>query len=489
MMSFFELMDEAGDPIEDAIITFNEVENDPGEYAFESIIGEFEYAIEAEGYHPVMEEITVTGNHHLAIELQKIRTLDFIVEDADGDLVEGLMIVMYDPDGAFLGDEYSFENLRAGVHYDYFVTDYMADAELQGIYVNQFGSLMLPADVEETAHEHTVVMHHGYEVEFNVDMSEATFEHYETDVDFNPDVHDLYVSVSATSWAAPDAWPGFVLDGEMTSWPVPGSNEAQWLGYQMTDDDGDGIFTSSLLNLLPAEEYEYKYYVVQNNVPGWMHPEYEEEGHNRIFTVVDHEVELHDVWGTQPYEVTFNVNMTEAYEDGDFDPESDVVYITGSYNYWAEPGTQKNTQELIQIPDTLVYTITIPITSGDHEYKYFVNEGWEHAEWDGDPNRDLVVMSDMTVVDMFGDITYDTGFITDLSLEIFPNPARDQVTVNSSEMINTVEVYNLTGHRLREINPNDHSVQVNVSGLGMGVYIMRIHTANGVANHKFQVIN
>ncbi len=646
----FDVVDEAGEPIEDATITFAGHENDPGEYDFEAIWGDFSYVVEREGYQSVQGSIEVAEDHAEIVELKLYRDITITVKDEADDMIPGVFVLLYAPEGVFVGQEdetgQHFEGFVAG-EYDILITDFFTGHR----FANHYGSISIPSDVETTHHHIEEVLAPGYQVEFTVDMNGATFlDHNDNEIAFNPDAHDVYVSASIPSWAGAPGWPDYVF-GEMVEWPLPGGADAQLLGYKLnpagsettiyhtnfdtwlpdgwsleqlgtaetnwlphtaiggieqgavhfwhegdhnswlisggieldaldhpdayyllsfedfgfemdwydysgvyiSDGSGDpadndfveiyeadgavdswnaveidisdfagetiylafvyhgnyahlwavdnveiaeiipgepGFYTSDLLNIAAPGDFEYKYYVVRDGVPTWEHGEYPEEGHNRAFSVVDNHVLLEDVWGEQPYHVTFNVDMTMAVEDGDFDPDSDVVYVTGSHIGWAEPGSEKQHQHLTQVEDTHVYTITVPVTAGDYEYKYFINDGWEGDEWPGDPNRVFAVEEeDLTLHDMFGDITFDTPDIAGLDLDIFPNPARDQVTVNSSEMINTVEIFNLTGHRLHEIRPNAQSVQVNVSGLGLGVYIMRIHTENGVAHHKIQVIN
>jgi len=110
----------------------------------------------------------------------------------------------------------------------------------------------------------------------------------------------------------------------------------------------------------------------------------------------------------QVYSVTFNVNMVNAEE---FDPEEDVVYITGSMIGWAEPGSEPDYQVMIRIGETMIWTITLELGAGDYQYKYFLNDGWAGGEWDGEPNRIIIVAGNMTQNDIWGEIV-DTYLLT-----------------------------------------------------------------------------
>lgn len=107
---------------------------------------------------------------------------------------------------------------------------------------------------------------------------------------------------------------------------------------------------------------------------------------------------------TRSYNVTFNVNMTDA--DG-FNPGAHTVYLTGSFTGWAEPGTGGSiTMNQVENKEgELVYTTTLELAAGQHQYKYFSDafgSGWAGGEWPGDPNRVIIVGSDMTINNTWG---------------------------------------------------------------------------------------
>ncbi len=111
------------------------------------------------------------------------------------------------------------------------------------------------------------------------------------------------------------------------------------------------------------------------------------------------------------YIVTFKVNMTNAE---DFDPEEDVVYITGSMMGWAEPGSNPDYQTMTRIGESMIWSITLELEAGEYQYKYFLNDGWDGGEWDGDPNRIILVNNNMVQSDIWGEIV-DTYTVTLLS--------------------------------------------------------------------------
>ena len=107
---------------------------------------------------------------------------------------------------------------------------------------------------------------------------------------------------------------------------------------------------------------------------------------------------------TRSYTVTFNVNMTDA--DG-FNPDAHTVYLTGTFTGWAEPGTGGSiTMNKVENREgDLIYTTTLQLAAGQHQYKYFSDafgSGWAGGEWPGDPNRVIIVGSDMTINNTWG---------------------------------------------------------------------------------------
>lgn len=99
------------------------------------------------------------------------------------------------------------------------------------------------------------------------------------------------------------------------------------------------------------------------------------------------------------YNVEFNVYMHGV----DFDPQNDVVYITGDFIDWAEPGTAHEQQLMNpRQGNSMVYNRTFQLEEGSYDYKYFLNNGWDNGEWQGETNRQLLVERNISTRDVFG---------------------------------------------------------------------------------------
>lgn len=69
-------------------------------------------------------------------------------------------------------------------------------------------------------------------------------------------------------------------------------------------------------------------------------------------------------------------------------------------------------------------------------------------------------------------------------IELFPNPASDFITINSSKEIEEIELFDFTGKRLRKLSIKNKSAQVNVSDINSGVYLLKLMTSKGITYHR-----
>jgi len=113
----FDVVDEDDNPITGAVITLDDIENEPGDYVFENIAPEtYEYTVEKDGYFTVEDDVTVEEDTTVEVTMIGAYVVTFNIEDEDGNEITDAIItfddVEYDP------GEYVFEDLEAGT-YDY----------------------------------------------------------------------------------------------------------------------------------------------------------------------------------------------------------------------------------------------------------------------------------------------------------------------------------------------------------------------------------
>ena len=82
-------------------------------------------------------------------------------------------------------------------------------------------------------------------------------------------------------------------------------------------------------------------------------------------------------------------------------------------------------------------------------------------------------------------VTALNGTTFDLTkLSYYPNPVLDVFTVRYSANITSVEIYDLSGRRVKNNNSNNSEVTVNLSDLSASVYIVKVLAEGKTAEFK-----
>lgn len=79
--------------------------------------------------------------------------------------------------------------------------------------------------------------------------------------------------------------------------------------------------------------------------------------------------------------------------------------------------------------------------------------------------------------------------IQDVSFAVSPNPATDIVTITTNEILNSVELFDVNGRVVKNVDfkSSTNSNQVNVSDLSSGIYMMKITSDKGTATKKLVI--
>jgi len=113
----FDIIDDEGNPLDDAVVTLDDITNDPGDYVFDGITyGTYDYKVEKTGYGTVEDEVNVEGDITVEVILHPAITVTFDIKDEDGNEITEA-VVTFDDITNDPGD-YVFENIRPGT-YDY----------------------------------------------------------------------------------------------------------------------------------------------------------------------------------------------------------------------------------------------------------------------------------------------------------------------------------------------------------------------------------
>ena len=77
-----------------------------------------------------------------------------------------------------------------------------------------------------------------------------------------------------------------------------------------------------------------------------------------------------------------------------------------------------------------------------------------------------------------GIISLDT---TPIDVEMYPNPATDNIQIQSSIQINKIEIVDITGRNIYSTT----NKTIDCSSFAKGVYFAKVETAKGVIEKKF----
>ena len=70
------------------------------------------------------------------------------------------------------------------------------------------------------------------------------------------------------------------------------------------------------------------------------------------------------------------------------------------------------------------------------------------------------------------------------NIQVYPNPMNEQLTISSSDEIQTVEIFSILGNLSRVITVNAQNTQLNTQDLSTGIYLIKVNTANGSTIQK-----
>ena len=76
------------------------------------------------------------------------------------------------------------------------------------------------------------------------------------------------------------------------------------------------------------------------------------------------------------------------------------------------------------------------------------------------------------------------------AIDIYPNPTTDYLNISNTDLLqfHTVEIYNMSGMKVFATNllgVGQSNIQIDISGLQQGVYMLQLKSENAVSNKKF----
>ncbi len=386
------------------------------------------------------------------------------------------------------------------------------------------------------------------DVTFNVNMADAQTE---KGVVFDPDIHSVYVSGTFNDWITPgkdDAYELHPADRKNSNDDVifeehfSPANETGKLPDGWIVKKADNPYGNDLKDLVEGDQQWFRYselfhpYETFNS--DWihtgdaaMHCNWDVKDVQNAYAItpqfylpdeVEIELKFWKYFVSDPgqgWVTKFNVLIEtdgewevmrefDGEKDGSNEYDSPVIIdLTGyegntrlAFVYIWNDGIEMTIDDITvtangeQPPHVeKIYTLTLNLEEGEHEYKYFLVEDEptdNMGEWEGEPFRLLKVFGDTEVNDVFGDKpvhVVETG-LTQQSLNVFPNPVRTVLNVKSDQVIEQIRIFDISGRLVYSLKNNDVRASIDVKEFKQGIYVLQVITKNGINAQRFNVV-
>jgi len=178
------------------------------------------------------------------------------------------------------------------------------------------------------------------------------------------------------------------------------------------------------------------------------------------------------------------------------------VSVDSTMKIWIAKDNCPTSPVVTNIPDT-------NLTDSSHVIKYYYGTGTNGNEVilykvifgsHSYPGGDTIVSISHTNMDMIASVeTWNffknhtrqcqfTGITENsntLSIECFPNPATNTITISANTNNATLIVYNMQGQQMKQIQIKESIAEINISSWAKGIYFAKIFTKKGIDVKKF----
>lgn len=159
----------------------------------------------------------------------------------------------------------------------------------------------------------------------------------------------------------------------------------------------------------------------------------------------------------------YNTNIWVDWNDN-------YIFETSELLYSGESG--------FSVPYILDGSFTVPISAplGAHRMRIGTADyGQEIPDPCFDGEYGITIDLNVNVVDDLGTVDFDNNSFT-----AYPNPVKNVLNVSSIQNISDLAVYNLLGQQVLLMNVNASKVQIDMTNLTSGTYLVKVNSENGV---------
>jgi hypothetical protein len=102
--------------------------------------------------------------------------------------------------------------------------------------------------------------------------------------------------------------------------------------------------------------------------------------------------------------------------------------------------------------------------------------------WNSIENRTYVANFGSSSISVIRDVTgieeYSLPDVKPFTSEIYPNPAKSFFVIRSSLPVKKIEIFDVSGKLIKEINFSTKEPKISLKGIKSGVYLLKIKTEN-----------
>ncbi|MBL4648485.1 MAG: T9SS type A sorting domain-containing protein [Aureispira sp.] len=95
------------------------------------------------------------------------------------------------------------------------------------------------------------------------------------------------------------------------------------------------------------------------------------------------------------------------------------------------------------------------------------------------PPTDILISTTTSTTDLTAATTY---------VNVFPNPAKTTLNIQSNDEIQWLRLYNLAGQEIQSVLVQDLNTQLNIQHLAQGMYVLKVQTTQGIQTQEVQII-
>lgn len=137
----------------------------------------------------------------------------------------------------------------------------------------------------------------------------------------------------------------------------------------------------------------------------------------------------------------------------------------------------------------LTFTVELDWTVANYDAftvdDYIATGTFELPEELDQPSTPLELKVTTTVTVMEDDTSIGEAVLE--LIRIFPNPARDKLTITSPDVIKLVQIFSIDGKLILTNEPLDSTCQISLSGIEQGIYLIRIISGNKLSQSILQI--